>query len=113
MVFELAGASWTVLETPGHTPGCICWKLDAANALFAGDTLFRDSAGRTDLPGGNPRALTQSLRKLAALPDDLRVFSGHGQYGSPGFSHNRRWAWICCGPVCVCCCHVFRPTRPC
>ena len=66
-------------ETPGHTPGCICWKLDAANALFAGDTLFRDSAGRTDLPGGNPRALTQSLRKLAALPDDLRVFSGHGE----------------------------------
>ena len=84
MVFELAGASWTVLETPGHTPGCICWKLDAANALFAGDTLFRDSAGRTDLPGGNPRALTQSLRKLAALPDDLRVFSGHGELTTIG-----------------------------
>lgn len=78
MVFELAGASWTVLETPGHTPGGICWKLDAANAIFVGDTLFRGSAGRTDLPGGSSRILTQSLRKLAALPDDLTVYSGHG-----------------------------------
>ncbi len=86
--FELAGAHWSVIETPGHTPGGICWKLEEDNALFSGDTLFRETAGRTDLPGGDSRALTRSLRKLAALPDGLVVYPGHGEPTTLG--HEKR-----------------------
>ena len=87
-VLDLAGASWSVVETPGHTPGCVCFRLDPDGVLFSGDTLFRGSAGRTDLRGGDSRALARSLRKLAALPDDLRVLPGHGDPTTIG--HEKR-----------------------
>lgn len=74
---ELAGLSFRVLHTPGHTPGCVC--LLCEDAMFAGDTLFCRSCGRTDLPGGDFRAMFRSLARLAALEGDYRVFSGHGE----------------------------------
>ena len=68
--------SFTVMETPGHTPGCICLLCDGV--LFSGDTLFYDSIGRVDFPGGNVSDMLASLRRLASLPQDTQVYSGHG-----------------------------------
>ncbi len=68
---------FTVLHTPGHTPGGIC--LSIGDALFAGDTLFAGSIGRSDFPGGSHRQLLSSIReKLLLLPDETIVYPGHG-----------------------------------
>ena len=75
-VLELAGLRFTVLPTPGHTPGGVC--LLCGGFLFSGDTLFAGSCGRTDLPGGSWRQLAESLRSLAELEGDYQVFPGHG-----------------------------------
>ena len=75
-VLSIAGLSIRVLHTPGHTPGSVC--LMAEDVIFSGDTLFQGSCGRTDLPGGNPTEIFQSLRRLSALEKDYRVMPGHG-----------------------------------
>ena len=75
-VLELAGLSIRVLHTPGHTPGSVC--LIAEDTMFSGDTLFMDSCGRTDFPGGSMTELRKSLKRLAALEADYRVLPGHG-----------------------------------
>ena len=68
-----------VLHTPGHTPGSICLYLPEQKMLFAGDTLFAGTIGRTDLPGGDARQILRSLHdKLLPLPDEVRVIPGHG-----------------------------------
>lgn len=67
-----------MIATPGHSPGGVCYYDAKARELFTGDTLFKGSVGRTDLPGGDGRVLRDSLRKLAALPDDVRCHCGHG-----------------------------------
>ena len=68
-----------VLHTPGHTPGSISLYLAAENKLIAGDTLFRGSIGRTDLPGGDSAEIMKSIRgKLYALPESTIVIPGHG-----------------------------------
>lgn len=72
----LAGIPFRVLETPGHTPGSVCLMTGAH--LFSGDTLFAGSCGRTDLPGGDSRAMRDSLRKLATLEGDYDIYPGHG-----------------------------------
>ena len=76
-ILDLAGLTFKILHTPGHTPGCVCIACD--NALFAGDTLFCGSCGRTDLPGGNWQQLQASLARLKMLPDELTVYPGHGE----------------------------------
>ena len=66
-----------MLHTPGHSPGSIVLLADGE--LFAGDLLFAGSIGRTDLPGGSPREMDESLRRIAKLPGDLTVYPGHGE----------------------------------
>ena len=73
----LAGLTFKVLHTPGHTPGGVC--LVCEDAVFSGDTLFACSIGRTDFPGGSYDTLKKSLQKLTALEGDYRVFPGHGE----------------------------------
>lgn len=76
-VIEVADMSFTVLETPGHTPGGICFYGEGL--VFAGDTLFQDSIGRTDFPGGSYETLIQSIQtQLYTLPQDTVVCPGHG-----------------------------------
>ena len=76
---------FSVIQTPGHTPGSVClWFMDY-NTLFTGDTLFQGSVGRTDLPGGNYDDLMRSIHeKLMVLPDDLKVFPGHQYWSTIG-----------------------------
>jgi glyoxylase-like metal-dependent hydrolase (beta-lactamase superfamily II) len=75
----------TVLHTPGHSPGSVCLWFPADRVLFTGDTLFRGSVGRTDLPGGDAGSLVRSIReKLLPLGDDVRFFPGHGPAGTIG-----------------------------
>ena len=74
---HLAGLDITVLHTPGHTPGSVCLLVDST--LFAGDTLFAGSCGRTDLPGGSWEQMQQSLKRLSQIEANLWVLPGHGE----------------------------------
>jgi glyoxylase-like metal-dependent hydrolase (beta-lactamase superfamily II) len=68
-----------VLFAPGHSPGSICFYSEADKKIWSGDVLFRESIGRTDLPGGNFDTLENSIHaQLFSLPDDVTVLSGHG-----------------------------------
>ena len=69
-----------LVHTPGHTPGSQCFLVDGR--LVAGDTLFLEGCGRTDLPGSDPEQMYFSLQRLAALPDDTIVYPGH-RYSVP------------------------------
>ena len=71
----VSSLSFRVLATPGHTPGCVC--LICGDAIFSGDTLFRDSCGRTDFVSSNTDDMLSSLRRIAELPGDYEVFPGH------------------------------------
>ena len=72
---EVGALTFRVLFTPGHTEGGV--TLMCADALFTGDTLFKDSCGRTDLPGGDMPTEAKSLRRLALLEGDFDVYPGH------------------------------------
>ena len=76
----LGNATFHILHTPGHTQGSISLWIPAERKLIAGDTLFRDSVGRTDLPGGNGKQIIASIKsKLLTLPEETIVIAGHGE----------------------------------
>lgn len=80
--FEVCGIRFTVIHTPGHTPGGVCLYLPEQNALLSGDTLFSNGFGRTDFVGGDWLALCKSLKTLFSLPAETFVYPGHGA-GAP------------------------------
>lgn len=86
---KVAGFSLRTLHTPGHTEGSACFYIPKEGVLFAGDTLFAGTCGRTDVSGGSPARMVQSLRRLAALPLETRVYPGHGPATTVGDE-----AWI-------------------
>ncbi len=76
---EYAGIKFQPLHTPGHTPGGICLYCQDEGVVFVGDTLFANSIGRTDFPGGDSEQLLNSIRdRLFTLPDETKVYNGHG-----------------------------------
>ena len=78
-VIELAGVKLSVLHTPGHTPGGICLYSKEEGVVFSDDVLFAESIGRTDFPNGSMKQLLNSVKeKLFTLPDETKVYPGHG-----------------------------------
>lgn len=67
-----------IIPTPGHKEDSVCYYFPEEKVLFTGDTLFQESIGRTDLPGGDMGELMRSLKTLAQLPEDTQVYPGHG-----------------------------------
>lgn len=80
-VLSVGAIDITMLHTPGHTPGSQCFLVDGR--LIAGDTLFLEGCGRTDLPGSNPTQMGESLRRLAQVPDDTILYPGHKYSAMP------------------------------
>ena len=84
--FNLLGISGRVIATPGHTGGSCCYYFEKDRILISGDTLFQDSVGRTDFPTGSMGTLVRSIReKLMILPDDVKVYPGHGPSTTIGY----------------------------
>lgn len=77
--FKIASFDVHIIPTPGHTAGSVCIQI--GHALFTGDTLFPGACGRVDLPTSSPRAMRESLVKLANLPEDTQIFAGHSYGG--------------------------------
>lgn len=83
---EIADIAMKVIHTPGHTKGGVCYYMEQEEVLISGDTLFCESYGRTDFPGGSVRELFASLReKLFVLPDTVTAYPGHGQETNIGY----------------------------
>ena len=78
-ILEYGGKKCRVIATPGHTVGSCCFYFEESGLLVAGDTLFAESIGRTDFPTGKMKQLITSVEeKLFVLPDDTKVYPGHG-----------------------------------
>jgi len=76
---EVGNLEITCLHTPGHSPGSQCFLVD--DVIITGDTLFVDACGRVDLPGGNPKQMMESLKKISMLDPNIVVYPGHA-YGA-------------------------------
>jgi glyoxylase-like metal-dependent hydrolase (beta-lactamase superfamily II) len=83
-VLKIGSEELKIIHTPGHTPGSICLYNENNKMVFTGDLLFAGSHGRTDLEGGDDVKMTYSLKKIALLPKDTKVFPGHGEETSIG-----------------------------
>ena len=77
-IIEIAGFKIKMIKTPFHTIGSACYYVESEHALFSGDTLFYSTIGRSDLPTGSARSIESSLSKLITLPDETKVYPGHG-----------------------------------
>lgn len=85
-IIEFGDQTLKLFHVPGHSPGSIVFYNESAKCIFAGDVLFRQSIGRTDLVGGNYEQLVNGIKtKLLVLPDDTLVYSGHGPTTSIGY----------------------------
>lgn len=85
-ILPLGNTQIKVLLTPGHTPGGVCFWIEASQVLFSGDTLFRGSVGRTDLPGGDmDQEINSILSQLLTLPKETMVYPGHGPQTNIGW----------------------------
>jgi glyoxylase-like metal-dependent hydrolase (beta-lactamase superfamily II) len=93
-LLDIAGFSIRVIHSPGHTPGGACFYLEDENILISGDTLFRDSFGRTDMPGGDIGALAATITKrLFTLPGKTAVYPGHGEATTIEYEKQRNMIW--------------------
>ena len=81
---SVCGVNLSVIPTPGHTRGSVCFYDAAGRILFSGDTLFCGAFGRTDFPGGSMNEMVKSLKRLDTLPSDTLVFPGHMQFTEIG-----------------------------
>ena len=88
-VFEAAGFTWKMMETPGHTIGSCCYYLEKEAILFSGDTLFQTSYGRVDFPTGNAMDMLASVKKLLTLPENVIVYPGH--MGETTIAHEKKY----------------------
>ena len=87
---NVAGLDFEVFATPGHTPGGICFYNKEAGMLFAGDTIFCESIGRTDFPGGSYKEILNSIKtKILVLPEDTNILPGHGPTSTVGWERRR------------------------
>ncbi len=77
--------TFKVIHTPGHSKGGVVYYSESEHVAFTGDTLFKGSIGRSDLPGGSMFQIIQSLRTLTQLPDETRILPGHGDETTIGF----------------------------
>ena len=90
LTIQVGGTAFHVLHTPGHTQGSVCLWIPSENKLVAGDTLFRESIGRTDLPGGDGRQILTSIHtQLLKLPEETVVYPGHGPMTTIGHERDR------------------------
>lgn len=78
-VIEIGDISFEVISTPGHTPGGVLYYSRKDNVVFTGDTIFKESVGKTTFVGGSSAQLMKSLEKIKKLPEDCVIYSGHGE----------------------------------